>query len=173
MNKVMTRMRGGGAGERPGAAGRRRPPGRRDARRPGGGAGAGTVTRRPSARTAPAPAPVPASAPAPAPVPVRPTDVFAERLVGVLSGQSPVHSMLRHTVGRAYDDLALLAERGVLRTRGGVRPVVRDIGYYVARAGALEVFVRVGAGDRVRALAFRLEQGDDRRWRCVAVEAGP
>ncbi|MEU3553912.1 MULTISPECIES: Rv3235 family protein [Streptomyces] len=103
----------------------------------------------------------------------RPTDVFAERLVGVLSGQLPVHSMLRHTVGRAYDDLARLAERGVLRTRGGVRPVVRDIGYYVARAGALEVFVRVGAGERVRALAFRLERGEDRRWRCVAIDAGP
>ncbi len=153
VNKVMTRVRSGsgGAGERPGAAARRRPPGRRDARRPGA-AGAGARVVPPSAR---------------------PTDVFAERLVGVLSGQLPVHSMLRHTVGRAYDDLARLAERGVLRTRGGVRPVVRDIGYYVARAGALEVFVRVGAGDRVRALAFRLERGDDRRWRCVAVEAGP
>ncbi len=55
--------------------------------------------------------PVPAAQP-------RPTDVFAERLLAVLSGRRPVHSMLRHTVGRAYDELAWLAERGPLRARG-------------------------------------------------------
>ncbi|MEV5455946.1 Rv3235 family protein, partial [Streptomyces sp. NPDC052535] len=96
---------------------------------------------------------------------------FAELLLGVLSGRRPVHSMLRHTVGRAYDDLAHLAERGPLRTRGA-SPVVRDIGYFEPRPGALEVFARIGAGDRLRALAFRLEQGRDLRWRCTAVEVG-
>ncbi|MFC5852093.1 Rv3235 family protein [Streptomyces chlorus] len=101
----------------------------------------------------------------------RPTDHFAELLLAVLSGQRPVHSMLRHTAGRAYDELADLAERGPLRTRG-TRPVVRDIGYYVPREGALEVFARIGAGDRLRAMAFRLEQGHDLRWRCTAVELG-
>ncbi|MFI7391319.1 Rv3235 family protein [Streptomyces tendae] len=106
------------------------------------------------------------------PVPqLRPTDHFAELLLGVLSGRRPVHSMLRHTVGRAYDDLAHLAERGPLRTRG-TSPVVRDIGYFEPRPGALEVFARIGAGDRLRALAFRLEQGRDLRWRCTAVEVG-
>ncbi|MEV6742050.1 Rv3235 family protein [Streptomyces sp. NPDC051104] len=106
------------------------------------------------------------------PVPhVRPTDVFADRLLSVLSGQRPVHSMLRHTVGRAYDDLARLAERGALRTRG-TRPVVRDIGYYVPRPGAIEAFARIGAGDQLRAMAFRLECGRDHRWRCTAVELG-
>ncbi|MFJ8361318.1 Rv3235 family protein [Streptomyces sp. NPDC093984] len=106
------------------------------------------------------------------PVPhVRPTDVFADRLLSVLSGQRPVHSMLRHTVGRAYDDLARLAERGPLRTRG-TRPVVRDIGYYVPRPGAIEAFARIGAGDQLRAMAFRLECGRDHRWRCTAVELG-
>ncbi|WP_435605301.1 hypothetical protein [Streptomyces ardesiacus] len=80
---------------------------------------------------------VPAQAPR-RPVPqLRPTDHFAELLLGVLSGRRPVHSMLRHTVGRAYDDLAHLAERGPLR-----------------------------------AMAFRLEQGRDLRWRCTAVEVG-
>jgi len=54
--------------------------------------------------------------------------------------------MLRHTVGRAYDELAWLAERTPLRTRG-TRPVVQDIGYYVPRNGALEVFARIAAGD--------------------------
>ncbi|MFJ6832238.1 Rv3235 family protein [Streptomyces sp. NPDC091209] len=106
----------------------------------------------------------------PAPQP-RPTDVFAERLLAVLSGERPVHCMLRHTAGRAYDELAWLAERGSLRTRGA-RPVVRDIGYYVARPGAVEAFARIGAGDQLRAMAFRLEQGPDLRWRCTAIELG-
>ncbi|MEV8125065.1 Rv3235 family protein [Streptomyces sp. NPDC085944] len=137
-----------------------------------------------AARTAGVPAPavhraarsdaaplVPAQTPR-RPVPqLRPTDHFAELLLGVLSGRRPVHSMLRHTIGRAYDDLAHLAERGPLRTRGA-SPVVRDIGYFEPRPGALEVFARIGAGDRLRALAFRLEQGRDLRWRCTAVEVG-
>ncbi|MFI9603538.1 Rv3235 family protein [Streptomyces sp. NPDC052043] len=99
------------------------------------------------------------------------TDLFADRLLAVLSGQRPVHWMLRHTAGRAYDELAWLAERGALRTRGA-RPVVCDIGYYEPRPGAVEAFARIGAGDQLRAMAFRLEQGRDRRWRCTAVELG-
>ncbi len=79
--------------------------------------------------------------------------------------------MLRHTAGRAYDELAWLAERGSLRTRGA-RPVVRDVGYYVPRPGAIEAFARIGAGNRLRAMAFRLERGQDLRWRCTAVEVG-
>jgi hypothetical protein len=79
--------------------------------------------------------------------------------------------MLRHTAGRAYDELARLAERGPLRTRG-TRPVVRDIGYYVPRTGAIEAFARIAAGDQLRAMAFRLEQGPDLHWRCTAVELG-
>ncbi|MDX3310650.1 Rv3235 family protein [Streptomyces sp. ME08-AFT2] len=100
----------------------------------------------------------------------RPTDLFADRLLAVLTGRRPVHFMLRHTLGRAYDDLAHLAERGPLRTTHGVRAVVRDIGYYIPRPGAIEAFARIGAGDRLRAMAFRLELGTDRRWRCTAVE---
>ncbi|WP_330288388.1 Rv3235 family protein [Streptomyces sp. NBC_00576] len=101
----------------------------------------------------------------------RPTDLFADRLLAVLSGERPVHSMLRHTVGRAYDELAWLAARGPLRTRG-TRPVVRDVGYYEPSRGALEAFARIGAGDQLRAMAFRLELGRDFRWRCTAVELG-
>ncbi|MFE0515026.1 Rv3235 family protein [Streptomyces sp. NPDC058964] len=154
MNKVMNRA----AAPRPGT----RPPSRRDPRRPGG-----TTPRTPAAgpgRTTPSTAPGVARA-------IRPTDLFADRLLAVLSGQRPVHWMLRHTAGRAYDELARLAERGPLRTRGA-RPVVRDIGYYVPRTGAIEAFARIGAGDRLRAMAFRLEQGPDLRWRCTAVELG-
>ncbi|SFF52758.1 Rv3235 family protein [Streptomyces mirabilis] len=185
MNKVMTRTK-----RRPGT----RPPGRHDTRRPGTtpprtpGAGAPRPAPGDSPPQAPAPQappaeaasrtlllPPPADRPRPSspssPPQPRPTDLFADRLLAVLSGQRPVHCMLRHTAGRAYDELAWLAERGPLRTRG-TRPVVRDIGYYVPRPGAIEAFARIGAGDRLRAMAFRLEQGPDLRWRCTAVELG-
>ncbi|MEU6775815.1 Rv3235 family protein [Streptomyces sp. NPDC046759] len=153
---------------------RHRPPTRHDIRRPGG-----APPRKPSVRgRADAPpnatgnADTAPTAPETAVPPVRPTDLFADRLLAVLSGQRPVHWMLRHTAGRAYDDLARLAERRPLRTRGS-RPVVHDIGYYVPSEGALEVFARIAAGDQLRALAFRLERGRDLRWRCTAVETGP
>ncbi|MGN9816272.1 Rv3235 family protein [Streptomyces sp. SD11] len=160
MNKAMTRTR---------RTQGTRPPVRHDTRRPGGAAPRTTprgAPGTPRARTGPAAAPLRTPPPQP-----RPTDVFADRLVEVLSGHRPVHSMLRHTAGRAYDELAWLAERSPLRTRG-TRPFVRDIGYYVARPGAVEAFARIGAGDRLRAMAFRLEQGPDLRWRCTAVELG-
>ncbi|CAL9552180.1 Rv3235 family protein [Streptomyces lavenduligriseus] len=161
MNKVMSRT----VQPRP----RHRPPTRRDTRRPGG------APPRTAARTAAVRAQSPRTTPQAAAGQPRPTDLFADRLLAVLSGQRPVHWMLRHTAGRAYDDLARLAERGPLRTRGprGIRPVVQDIGYYVAGEGALEVFARVATGDRLRAMAFRLERGEDLRWRCTAVETGP
>ncbi|MFJ4584282.1 Rv3235 family protein [Streptomyces echinatus] len=171
MNKVMSRT---AARPRP----RHRPPTRRDTRRdtrrPGG-----APPRTPSrpAATTPAgkpgtPLETPRTAPETAVRQPRPTDVFADRLLAVLSGQRPVHWMLRHTAGRAYDELARLAEHSPLRTRG-TRPVVHDIGYYVPSEGTLEVFARIAAGDRLRAMAFRLELGKDLRWRCTAVETGP
>ncbi|MGW7663055.1 Rv3235 family protein [Streptomyces sp. NPDC054756] len=180
MNKVMTRA----AQHRPGS----RPPSRRDTRRPAGSpprtpSGGTSRTTSPGARPPGSPGSTPprsrtrpadgrpATAPSPGTAVPRPTDVFADRLLLVLSGQRPVHSMLRHTAGRAYDDLAHLAERGPLRTRG-TRPVVRDLGWFEPRPGAVEVFARIGAGDQLRAMAFRLEQGPDLRWRCTAVELG-
>ncbi|CAL9511803.1 hypothetical protein SUDANB6_03661 [Streptomyces sp. enrichment culture] len=191
MHKVMTRAR-----QRPVSA---RPSNRRDPRRPGtapprtpGGGAPRTATaddgRRPGspgepprARVRPLDSRPPTAREAGPAVPVRlprgplpqprPTDVFAERLLGVLSGRRPVHSMLRYTAGRAYDELAWLAEHHPLRTRGAL-PVVRDIGWFEPRPGAVEVFARIGAGDRLRALAFRLERGRDLRWRCTAVELG-
>ncbi|MEV6175453.1 Rv3235 family protein [Streptomyces sp. NPDC051954] len=167
MNKVMTR-----ANHDSGT----RPPGRRDTRRPGG---TPPRTPRPAARTTPAgkarttsatasPA-VPPQTPRRAVPRPRPTDVFADRLLLVLSGQRPVHWMLGHTAGRAYDELARLADHGLLRTRG-TRPVVRDIGYYIVHSGAVEAFARIGAGEQLRAMAFRLEKGPDLRWRCTALE---
>ncbi|MFJ3227244.1 Rv3235 family protein [Streptomyces sp. NPDC086783] len=185
MNKVMTRARRSAGGRPPVRHDTRRPSGT-PPRAPGGGAPralprggrpsapeATGAPSRPAAAVpaAPAPArPTGAQVAAPAPRP-RPTDVFADRLLAVLSGGRPVHSMLRHTAGRAYDELAWLAEHNPLRTRG-TRPVVRDLGYYVPRPGAVEVFARIGAGEQLRAMAFRLEQGADLRWRCTAVELG-
>ncbi|WP_460066315.1 Rv3235 family protein [Streptomyces sp. YKOK-I1] len=161
-----------------------RPPGRRDPRRP---AGTPPRTRQthpphshpnhPNPTHTPTPRhPAPATPtrspqrPSPAPPQPRPTDLFADRLLAVLSGRRPVHSMLRHTLGSAYDDLSHLAERGPLRTTRGPGPTVRDIGYYVPRPGVIEAFARIGTGDRLRAMAFRLELGTDHRWRCTAVE---
>nr|WP_189589228.1 Rv3235 family protein [Streptomyces massasporeus] len=133
----------------------------------------GTDLAAPASTSTEAAPRVPAQGPRHAAIPQPlPTDVFADLLVAVLSGHRPVHSMLRHTRGRAYDELAWLAERGPLRTRGA-RPIVRDIGYFEPRPGAIEAFARVGAGDRLRAMAFRLELGQDLRWRCTAVELGP
>ncbi|GLW45227.1 hypothetical protein Stsp02_08890 [Streptomyces sp. NBRC 14336] len=170
MNKVMTRAR-----NHPGA----RPPGRRDTRRPGAApsrtpsAARPRDTRPPTARSAVSvPPQTPRRPVSPAVPQPRPTDVFADRLLAVLTGRRPVHYMLRHTAGRAYDDLAWLAERHPLRTRHGALPVVRDIGYYVPSPGAIEAFARISAGDRLRAMAFRLERGQDLRWRCTAVELG-
>ncbi|MDG5808937.1 Rv3235 family protein [Streptomyces ossamyceticus] len=140
---------------------------------PGSGyspAGDGRVST--AARSTTASALLPEVLTAPAAQRPRPTDRFADLLLAVLSGRRPVHSMLRHTAGRAYDELAWLAEQGPLRAVHGADPVVRDIGYYVAAPGALEVFARIGAGDRLSAMAFRLEHGPDHRWRCTAVELG-
>ncbi|MFC9849444.1 Rv3235 family protein [Streptomyces sp. NPDC060223] len=202
MNKVMTRTTrhpgtrppGRQDPRRPGNTSPRTPGGGTTPRTPPGGSrpptppGGGTspTTAAPAPRTTePANRPSTAQAGAttltrtrrphetphrPAPRP-RPTDLFADLLLAVLSGQRPVHCMLRHTAGRAYDELAWLAERGLLRTRG-TRPVVRDIGYYVPRPGAIEAFARIGAGEQLRAMAFRLEQAPDLRWRCTAVELG-
>ncbi|MFJ5710325.1 Rv3235 family protein [Streptomyces sp. NPDC093105] len=95
---------------------------------------------------------------------------FAERLVAVLSGERPVHSMLGLTVGEAYEQLVRLAPRTVPRGLGA-RPVLRRCAAQPHSGDTvLEVFASLAAGHRVRALAFRLERGPDHRWRCAAVE---
>ncbi|POX46549.1 hypothetical protein C3489_31620 [Streptomyces sp. Ru71] len=168
MNKVMTRLQ-----RRSGA----RPTGRRDTTRPGGTPPRtpGTTPRTASGARPPAGpgrTPRPRTRPTDTRPPTLPADFFAERLLAVLSGRRPVHFMLGHTRGRAYDELAWLAERGPLRTTRGPSPIVYDLGYYEVHPGALEVFARIGTGDRLTALAFRLERDRDQRWRCTAVDAG-
>ncbi|UQX01403.1 Rv3235 family protein [Streptomyces sp. RerS4] len=139
---------GEGRRARPGAPGRTRPAGRRDSRRPG--AAAPRPERRPTAA---------------------PHDWFARRLLAVLSGQRPVHSLLGLTVGEAYEQLAGLAPTGPLRER--LRPVLRHCGRFHPGPGVIEAFARIATGDRVSAMAFRLEQGPDLRWRCAAIEIHP
>ncbi|WBB59000.1 Rv3235 family protein [Streptomyces sp. WMMC500] len=138
---------------RPAARPRRRPrgstapPNRRDTRRP-----ARLPARHPSGE-------------------LRPHEWFAERLVLALSGQRPMHWLLGHTAGPAYDQLVAFADE--LPLRGGPRPELRACGYCRPAPDVIEAFARVALGDRLRALAFRLELGPDHRWRCAAVEVGP
>ncbi|WP_421104723.1 Rv3235 family protein [Streptomyces bohaiensis] len=105
------------------------------------------------------------------PDPARPHDWFAERLVQVLSGRSPVHTLLGHVRPGAFDQLVRLAEGAPLR-EGPTTAAVRRVGFCRPAAGVLEVFARIGSADRVRALAFRLEHRRGRWW-CSAVELGP
>ncbi|MFJ6939522.1 Rv3235 family protein [Streptomyces sp. NPDC101132] len=126
---------------------RTRPRGRHDAARPGGPAGPGRAPR--------------------------PHQWFAERLLAVLSGQCPVHRMLGHTIGEAYEQLVVLAPGAPLRPAARVRPVVRYCDIGMPAPDVIEAFARIAAGDRLSAMAFRLERGRDLRWRCAAVEIGP
>ncbi|MGW8766574.1 Rv3235 family protein [Streptomyces sp. NPDC055815] len=99
-----------------------------------------------------------------------PHTVFAERLLAVLSGERPVHWMLGHTVGDAYEQLVRLAPETPLRSLGP-RPVLRRCSIQVHHPhAAIEAFATIATGPRVRAMAFRLERGEDQRWRCAAVE---
>ncbi|MFD8146348.1 Rv3235 family protein [Streptomyces sp. NPDC059708] len=175
---------GEGRRSRVGGADRARPAGRRDQRRPGGGPGpaAGPVPDRGGRPPAGRPG---AGKPGGGGVPpqvgrplagsasaqgrrVGPHDWFAQRILAVVSGQRPVHSLLGLTVGEAYDQLVALAPSGPLRDR--LRPVLRHCGRFHPGPGVIEAFARIAAGERVSAMAFRLEQGADLRWRCAAVE---
>ncbi|MEV4439305.1 Rv3235 family protein [Streptomyces sp. NPDC049577] len=131
------------------------PRGRTDARRPAQGPAAGRRRREGAERQ-------------------EPHLLFAHRLLLTLSGQRPVHWMLGHTVGDAYEQLARLACGTPLRPAppGGAAPVVRACGRFRPRPGVIEAFARIASGERLQALAFRLEHCPDRRWRCAAVELG-
>ncbi|MFD9034362.1 Rv3235 family protein [Streptomyces sp. NPDC059567] len=98
-----------------------------------------------------------------------PHALFAERLLAVLSGERPVHWMLGMTVGEAYEQLVQLAPETPFRSLGA-RPVLRTCRFHPPRTDAVEVCATVATGERIRAMAFRLERGADRRWRCAAVE---
>ncbi len=136
------------------------PPTRRDNRRPGpsGPGSASPRSRRPDsadhARWA------------------QPHWWFADRLVEVLSGRRPASWMLGHTSGEAaYERLWQLACQGVLcPPKGHPTPRVHGCDYRAPAPGVREAFARIRCANTLRALAFRLELGTDRRWRCTAVE---
>lgn len=134
--------------------------------RPGSTARPGSTTRPPGRHDQRRP---PAAA-----VPRGPHHWFADRLLAVLSGRRPVHSLIGHTIGPAYDQLIDLAPAGPApgrdRDAGRLSPVVRGCGRFTPGPGVIEAFARIATGDRLTALAFRLEQGPDLRWRCAAVE---
>ncbi|MGP3970752.1 Rv3235 family protein [Streptomyces sp. 6N223] len=122
------------------------PPGRADGRRP-------AATGRPGRRRLP-------------------HDWFAEQLLMVLSGHRPVHALMRHTRPGAYEQLGRIAPRTPLRPPPGHRatPMLRGVGACRPHPDAIEAFARIATGGRTRALAFRLERGEDGRWLCCAVE---
>ncbi|MEV4425118.1 Rv3235 family protein [Streptomyces sp. R-07] len=138
--------------------------------RPRGSAGArprGAAGTHPRTPTQGGP---PRTIPGTAPRALPPHTVFAERLLAVLSGERPVHWMLGHTVGEAYEQLVRLAPGTPLRSLGP-RPVLRRCSVQVHSPQAVvEAFATIATGARVRAMAFRLERGEDQRWRCAAVE---
>ncbi|MFF8310978.1 Rv3235 family protein [Streptomyces lydicus] len=162
-----------GAGRRPlGPAGSS--PGPRPVRPAGTAAG---TTARTTARTAPGPA-LPTVGAQRRARESRPHLWFAHQLVLTLSGQRPVHALLGHALPAAYDRLAELAPQAPLRPllapgRPGPVPALRECGLCRPGRGVIEAFARIATGERLRALAFRLELGADSRWRCAALDIGP
>ncbi|UNO41719.1 Rv3235 family protein [Streptomyces sp. MST-110588] len=159
------------------------PPGRRDSRRP-----AGRSATVPTSPATPSPAGRPDTRPAvrpaaPSPGARRlarqwqPHQWFAQQLLLTLSGQRPVHALLGHALPAAYDHLVELAPQAPLKPVGRGRPApapsVRDCGLCRPRQGVIEAFARIASGEKLRALAFRLELGADSRWRCAALDIGP
>jgi uncharacterized protein DUF6459 len=141
------------------------------ARRPGGGSGppGRRDSRRPGPRSV-------------ASVRALPPHVwFAGRLLDVLTGRRPLTSLAGRVRDEAYQALwELRAERADWRRRvTGRTPYVYRCRVFPT-GGALEVAAVVALDrDVFRALAFRLEPGDEEsgagygaaRWRCTAVAA--
>ncbi|WP_212767371.1 Rv3235 family protein, partial [Streptomyces cacaoi] len=128
-----------------------RPPGRRDSRRP-----ADSALRAAAGRAREH----------------RPPHWFAQRLLLVLSGQCPVHTLVAHVRGTAFDRLSALAPLAPFRPRGSDRstPAVLAAHGSSPVPGVIEGCARIATGDRQRALAFRLEFCPDaRRWQCTAL----
>ncbi|GAA3177256.1 MULTISPECIES: Rv3235 family protein [Streptomyces] len=104
----------------------------------------------------------------------RPHQWFARQLLSTLAGELPVHALLGHALPAAYDRLIELAPLAPLRgTRPHDAPTLRECGLSKPCEGVIEAFARIAHGERLRALAFRLELGADARWRCAALDIGP
>ncbi|MBA0049498.1 hypothetical protein E0L36_00785 [Streptomyces sp. AJS327] len=143
-----------------------RPPGRSDTRRPGAGPRptghggprpTGGSVRRSVARQAHE---------------AQPPYWFAERLLLVLSGRRPLHTLMRHTRPSTYERLAQLVPLAPLHPGPGDRstPVVLEARGRQPCSGVIEAFARIKSGNRQRAMAFRLELDTPAQWRCAAIE---
>src|SRR5882757_1716812 len=139
------------------------PPGRRDTRRPAGRPGAAVRSTTPLR-------------------PLPPHVWFAGRLLDVLTGRQPLTCLAGRVRDEAYQRLwELHASRADWRRRvRGRTPYVYRCRLFRTADGALEVAAVVALDQDVfRALAFRLEPGDEEsgpgygpaRWRCTAVAA--
>jgi len=144
------------------------------AQRPGPGRGApgGTGAPQPPEATAP---PGPPGAPG---LPPGWPSQFAQVLAETLAGSRPPRQLAPWTTERARDRIRRLGPQ----LSAGQQPRVRRVVTFRPTADAMEMTVVVGFGQRVHALALRLERaGDtlaaagrgapDNRWVCVAVEA--
>jgi hypothetical protein len=144
------------------------------ARRPGSGRGSpgGTGVPHPPGATAP---------PGPPDSPVLPPgwpSQFAQVLAETLAGSRPPRQLVPWTTERARDRIRRLGPQ----LSAGQQPRVRRVVTFRPTADALEMTVVVGFGQRVHALAVRLERAGGTpaaaagrapgsRWLCVAVEA--
>ena len=135
-----------------------------------------------STRGAPRPSgpDLPAQADAPGPAPRKPpgwTGQFAQVLAETLAGSRPSRQLVPWTTERARDRIQRL---GPLLS-AGQQPRVRRVVTFHPTADAMEMAVVVVIGQRVHALAVRMERGGGQatagraaqpgRWICVAVEA--
>jgi hypothetical protein len=136
-----------------------------------------------SARGAPRPSgpdsPAQADAPGPAAPPKPPgwPGQFAQVLAETLAGSRPSRQLVPWTTERARDRIERL---GPLLS-AGQQPRVRRVVTFHPTADAMEMAVVVVIGQRVHALAVRMERGGGQatagraaqpgRWMCVAVEA--
>ena len=96
---------------------------------------------------------------------------FAQVALEVATGLRPPAQLVRWTSPAV---LAALARRHALAQRVGGRPAratVRSVRLCEPAAGVREVTAVVAAGERMRALAFRMED-EGGRWRVVAFELG-
>jgi Family of unknown function (DUF6459) len=118
-----------------------------------------------------APQPTPSTA---LPDPAVLTRSLVQAVVEVLGGVRPAAQLLRWLSADVYAGVQRRAALAA-RIRGGRAParrvVVRHVRVSVPRDGVAEAAVAVRDGDRVRAVALRLE-GLDGRWRVTALEVG-
>jgi Family of unknown function (DUF6459) len=103
---------------------------------------------------------------------------FAQVLAETLAGSRPPRQLVPWTTERARDRIQRLGPQ----LSGGQQPRIRRVVTCHPTADTLEMTVVVGFGNRVHALAVRLERADSRpaaggragrpgRWLCTTVEA--